>query len=91
MTGLGLLGLRHRARCCDSTAPGALRLMASMLRRPGSYLLVENSDDLRCCASAASIRARAFAILGGAGVDPQAFRPCRRPATTCRSRPSSAA
>ena len=52
---------------------GALRLMASMLRRPSSCLLVENADDL------ALLRARGidpggrFAMLGGAGIDPQAF------------------
>jgi glycosyltransferase involved in cell wall biosynthesis len=52
---------------------GALRLMASMLRRPSSYLLVDSAEDL------AQLRARGvdsgarFAVLGGVGVDPLAF------------------
>jgi glycosyltransferase involved in cell wall biosynthesis len=72
MTGLGLLGF-GTGRLLRLYRAGALRLMASILRRPSSYLLVENADDL------ALLRARGvdpgprFAILGGAGVDPQAF------------------
>lgn len=72
MTGLGLLGFGagHLLRLYRM---GALRLIASMLRKPTSFLLVENPDDL------ALLRARGvnpgprFAILGGAGVDPQMF------------------
>ncbi len=72
MTGLGLLGF-GTGRLLQLYRAGALRLMASTLRRPTSYLLVENPDDL------ALLRARGvdpgprFAILGGAGVDSEAF------------------
>ena len=70
---------------------GALRLMASVLRKPSSYLLVENPDDLALLRAGGVDPGPRFAILGGAGVDPRRFRPCRRRATTCRSPPSSAA
>jgi glycosyltransferase involved in cell wall biosynthesis len=59
---------------------GALRLMASLLRRPTSCLLVESIDDL------ALLRARRidpggrFAVLSGAGIDPQAFPALPAPA-----------
>ena len=72
MTGLGLLGFGTGALLRLYRA-GALRLMASMLRRPGSYLLVENSDDLALLRGRGVDPGARFAILGGAGVDPQAF------------------
>ena len=72
MTGLGLLGFGTGALLRLYRA-GALRLMASMLRRPGSYLLVENSDDLALLRERGVDPGARFAILGGAGVDPQAF------------------
>ena len=45
----------------------------------------------RCCAGAASTPARDLPSSAGQAWTRRRFRPCRRPATTCRSRPSSAA
>ena len=72
MTGLGLLGFGTGALLRLYRA-AALRLMASTLRRPGSYLLVENEDDLALLRERGVDPGARFAILGGAGVDPQAF------------------
>jgi glycosyltransferase involved in cell wall biosynthesis len=79
MTGLGLLGFGTGALLRLYRA-GALRLMASMLRRPGSYLLVENEDDLALLRERGVDPGARFAILGGAGVDPQAFAALPPPA-----------
>jgi glycosyltransferase involved in cell wall biosynthesis len=72
MTGLGLLGFGtgHLVRLYRAAA---LRLMASTLRKPTSYLLVENPDDLALLRSRGVDPGGRFAILGGAGVDPAAF------------------
>jgi len=79
MTGLGLLGFGtgHLLRLYRA---GALRLMASMLRKPTSCLLVENPDDLALLRAGGVDPAGRFAILGGAGVDPQAFPALPQPA-----------
>ena len=72
MTGLGLLAV--------ATSPlmrlyrrAALRLIASLLRKPSSYLLVENPDNLAALRAAGASPGARFAMLGGAGVDPEAF------------------
>jgi glycosyltransferase involved in cell wall biosynthesis len=73
MTGLGLLGFGegHLLRLYRT---GALRLMASMLRKPTSYLLVENPDDLALLRARGVDPGARFAILGGSGVDPEAYQ-----------------
>lgn len=78
MTGLGLLGFGegHLLRLYRAAA---MRLLASMLRKPASYLLVENPDDLALLRKAGAEPGARFAILGGAGVDPQAFPPLPLP------------
>ena len=50
-----------------------LRVLASLVRKPTSYLLVENPDDLAMVRKVAPNLGSRFAILGGAGVDPEAF------------------
>src|SRR5258708_5779706 len=72
MTGLGLLGF-GTGRLLQLYRAGALRLMASTLRRPTSYLLVENPDDLALLRTRGVDPGPRFAILGGAGVDSVAF------------------
>jgi glycosyltransferase involved in cell wall biosynthesis len=72
MTGLGLLGF-GTGKLLQLYRAAALRLIASTLRRPGSYLLVENPDDLALLRERGVDPGPRFAILGGAGVDPQAF------------------
>ena len=47
--------------------------MASVLRKPTSFLLVENPDDLSLLRAAGADPAARFAILGGSGIDPMAF------------------
>lgn len=79
MTGLGLLGFGE-GPVLRLYRAGALRLLASMLRKPTSYLLVENPDDLAVLREGGVEPGARFAILGGAGVDPQAFPPLPPPA-----------
>jgi glycosyltransferase involved in cell wall biosynthesis len=50
-----------------------LRVLASLVRKPTSRLLVENPDDLALIAKLVPRLGPRFAILGGAGVDPAAF------------------
>ena len=78
MTGLGLLGFGDGAVLRLYRA-GALRLLASMLRKPTSYLLVENPDDLAVLRQGGAEPGARFAVLGGAGVDPAAFPPLPQP------------
>src|SRR5258708_32829987 len=72
MTGLGLLGFGSD-RLLRLYRAGALRLMASMLRKPSSYLLVENPDDLALLRADGVDPGPRFTILGGAGVDSEGF------------------
>jgi Glycosyl transferase 4-like len=72
LTGQGLLGI--------STGPvrrvykeAALRVLASLINREKAYLLVENSHDLATLRQAGADPGQNCAILGGAGVDPNAF------------------
>jgi glycosyltransferase involved in cell wall biosynthesis len=62
------------------TRSALLKLLASLLRRPSSYLLVESPDDLALLRSAGADPGPRFAILGGAGVDPRAIPPLPPPA-----------
>jgi glycosyltransferase involved in cell wall biosynthesis len=72
VTGLGLMGV---------TRNGLLRLyrgvvlrhVASMTRKPSSLLFVENSDDLATLHNKQASDKLRYAILGGAGVDPEEY------------------
>ncbi|MET0653223.1 MAG: glycosyltransferase family 4 protein [Hyphomicrobiaceae bacterium] len=77
LTGQGLLGI--------STGPlrrlyrkAALGVLVSLVNKKDAYLLVENSHDLATLRQAGAEPGPNFAILGGAGVDPNAF-PCMPP------------
>lgn len=72
MTGLGLLGFTN-GRVLQLFRKGALRLIASTLKKPTSYLMVENPDDLALLREGGVDAGARFAILGGAGVDPEVF------------------
>jgi glycosyltransferase involved in cell wall biosynthesis len=50
-----------------------LRVLAGLVRKPASLLLVENPDDLGMVRNAVPNLGSRFAILGGAGVNPAAF------------------
>src|SRR5262245_715541 len=52
---------------------GMLRVMAGLVRKPTSLLLVENPDDLAMVQNVVPNLGSRFAILGGAGVNPAAF------------------
>lgn len=72
MTEIGSLRIaQERRRRFVRTA--ALRLLGGLLRAPTTYLLVENKDDLALIRSAAADPGPRFAMLGGSGVDPNAF------------------
>lgn len=60
----------------------ALRLLARFLARPGSRLVVENSDDLDTVARHGRVAPERVAIFGGAGVDPEHFRELPAPDNT---------
>jgi glycosyltransferase involved in cell wall biosynthesis len=72
MTGLGLLGISRRPQLRLARA-AAMRVVAATLRRPTSFLLVENPDDLAFLRTHGADPGARYAILGGAGVDPQLF------------------
>lgn len=72
MTGLGLLGFTERPLLRLYRA-ASMRLLGRMLRRPDSYLLVENEDDLEFLRSQGVDPGARFAVLPGAGLDPDAF------------------
>jgi glycosyltransferase involved in cell wall biosynthesis len=57
----------------------SVRLFAATVRRPSSYLLVENPDELALLRAVGADPGPRFAILGGGGVDPQAFSPLPPP------------
>jgi len=78
MTGLGLLAF-GRGLLLQLYRAAALRLMASMLRKPSSFLLVENPDDLALLRTGGVDPGPRCAILGGAGVDSEAFPPLPQP------------
>lgn len=72
MTGLGFLAisdtLKARIAC-----RAALAVIAATLRRPGSWLLVENPEDLAFLRSGGAMPGRRVTLLGGAGIDPVAY------------------
>ncbi len=72
MTGLGLL-VFGSGRLLRLYRAATLRLMASMLSKPTSYLLVENPDDFALLRAGGVEPGPRFAILGGAGVDSEGF------------------
>ena len=51
----------------------ALRLVASLARRPMSFLLVENAADLTTLNGWGVVPGPRFAVLGGGGIDPDSF------------------
>jgi glycosyltransferase involved in cell wall biosynthesis len=72
VTGPGPLGVVS-GRLSRMAHGAALRLVASMLREGGGYVLVENPTDLALLRNEGVDPGARFAILGGSGVDPQIF------------------
>ncbi|HEX5959420.1 MAG TPA: glycosyltransferase [Hyphomicrobiaceae bacterium] len=52
---------------------GALKLLASQLRKPGSFLLIGGDDELGELRGLGIDPGPRFAVLGGAGVDPEVY------------------
>lgn len=78
MTGLGFLAIATswQARIARRTA---MRLIAGIVRRPTSWLMCENPDDLALMAAGGVRPGERHTILGGAGVDPYEFAPLPQP------------
>lgn len=72
MTGMGALRIAkdRRSRFIRSAA---LKILGRLLRQPTTYLLVENKDDLALLKSEGGDPGPRVAILGGSGVDANAF------------------
>ena len=79
VTGPGPLGIAT-GRLSRIARGAAMRLVASMLRDPACYLLVENPTDLALLRADGADPGPRFAILGGPGIDPQEFRALPPPA-----------
>jgi glycosyltransferase involved in cell wall biosynthesis len=72
VTGLGLMGVTSN-RLLRLYRGVILRLVGSMARKSSSLLLVENPDDLAMLRNVKGCPSLRYAILGGAGVDPEAY------------------
>lgn len=72
MTGLGFLAISGtaKARVAREVAFGVMR---GIMRRPGSWLLVENPEDLSFLAEGGVHPGARVTMLGGAGIDPDGF------------------
>ena len=79
VTGPGLLGIAT-GRLSRIARAAAVRQVASMLRDPACYLLVENPSDLALLRADGADPGARFAILGGPGIDPQQFPALSPPA-----------
>ncbi|MBX9589294.1 MAG: glycosyltransferase [Hyphomonadaceae bacterium] len=53
--------------------PSPARLVAALVRRPASFVLLENPDDLAPLRAQGADPGARFAVLGGAGVDPDVY------------------
>jgi glycosyltransferase involved in cell wall biosynthesis len=77
MTGLGFLAISD-SRKARLACRLALRIISTTLRRPRSWLFVENPED-RAFLDAGGVKAGGrVTMLGGAGIDPVEY-PARRP------------
>ena len=72
MTGLGFLAISHTAKA-RAARQAALAVMRGVVRRQGSWLLVENPEDLAFLEAGGVRPDSRVTMLGGAGIDPDAF------------------
>lgn len=72
-----LTGVGYAGTAADGEAPlvyrTALRLVAATLKRKGSWLFVENPDDVARLEPYGSVDRSRVTLLGGAGVDPARY------------------
>ncbi len=72
MTGLGFMGVTQTAKM--RTFRWVLqRHVAAILRHPGNWLMIENSDDLAFLEAGGTRVPNRHTVLGGAGIDPADF------------------
>lgn len=81
LTGLGYAGTT-RSRRYRLIQGAVLRLLALALRSKRTHLIVENRHDLNRVNALTHIPAERVTILGGAGVNPDIFRPAPLPDAT---------
>ena len=74
MTGLGFLAISDTAKARTARI-AALHVMKRVMQRQGSWLLVENPEDLAFLETGGVRSAGAVTMLGGAGIDPAVFAP----------------
>ena len=74
LTGLGLLATAATAKA-RTVRRIALGLTGTLIRRPSTQLFVENPDDVEALKAVRADPGDRVTILGGAGVDPDHFRP----------------
>ncbi|MGE0766787.1 MAG: glycosyltransferase [Hyphomicrobiaceae bacterium] len=74
LTGLGFLAISETAKA-RLARNAALRVIRGVLRRQGSWLLIENPEDLAFLEAGGVDAGTRFTMLGGAGIDPEAFSP----------------
>lgn len=72
MTGLGFLAISESLKA-RIACRGSLAVIAATLRRRGSWLLVENPEDLAFLEAGGVEAGERKTMLGGAGIDPVAF------------------
>lgn len=72
LTGLGFLAISptRRARLAGTLA---LAVMRRVMARSASWLIVENPEDLAFLEAGGGVPGERVTILGGAGIDPEAF------------------
>lgn len=86
MTGLGFLAISESAKAKGARL-AALGVMRSVIRRPSSWLLVENPEDLGFLEAGGVAAGARASMLGGAGIDPDTF--AAQPVST-RTKPVAA-
>ncbi|MEZ5856404.1 MAG: glycosyltransferase family 4 protein [Hyphomicrobiaceae bacterium] len=72
MTGLGFLAISDTGKA-RLARTAALKVMRGVMRRFGSWLLVENPEDLAFLEAGGVAPGGRVTMLGGAGIDPMAF------------------
>ncbi len=72
MTGLGYLGVTQTPKM-KLFRWVLQKHVAWLMSRPGSWLLIENTDDLAFLRAGGSNTAARHTVLGGAGIDPLSF------------------
>jgi glycosyltransferase involved in cell wall biosynthesis len=78
LTGLGFLGISN-TRAARLVRPLAMSEIARVLRRPTSWLIAENPEDVEFLRSGGVQAGTRVTVLGGAGIDAEAFPPLPPP------------